>query len=230
MIPFGDGLKVHGTGPDAVGFVLAGGQSSRMGEDKAMLLFAGQPLVVHALSILQEAGLSASIAGAHPSARRGLEVFAPVIEDPEPGLGPLAGICAALASTLATHAVFLPVDLPFLPPSLLIFMLQRARMTDRAVMIPSVSGFDQTFPVVLARNSLPTLQSELAARRCGCFSAFQAVAAHRLQPVSRVVVEFASQTGLVAHRHGLTTFQWFLNLNSPADLNRAKALSARRIA
>ncbi len=39
---------------DASGFVLAGGQSSRMGRDKALLTFAGQPLIAHALAILRE--------------------------------------------------------------------------------------------------------------------------------------------------------------------------------
>ena len=111
----------------AVGFVLAGGQSSRMGQDKALLHFAGRPLVAHALSILSQAGLSVSIAGARPSARTSLEAFAPVVEDPEPGLGPLAGICAALASTAARYAVFLPVDLPLLPPALIAFLAPQRR-------------------------------------------------------------------------------------------------------
>ena len=138
--------------PDAAGFVLAGGQSSRMGQDKALLLFAGRPLVAHALSILTQAGLPASIAGARPSARTALESFAPVVEDPESGLGPLAGICAALASTSARYAVFLPVDLPLLPPALIGFLLHHARITGRAVTVPAVAGFNQTFPAVLDRQ------------------------------------------------------------------------------
>ena len=118
-----------------------------MGQDKALLLFAGQPLVAHALSILcAKPALPVSIAGARPSARTSLEAFAPVIVDPEPGLGPLAGICAALASTSARYAVFLPVDLPLLPPALIAFLVHRARITGGAVTVSSVAGFDQTFP------------------------------------------------------------------------------------
>ena len=219
--------------PDAVGFVLAGGQSSRMGRDKALLEFAGRPLAVQALSILEEAGVPAMIAGAASLARAALEVFAPVIEDASPGLGPLSGICAALATTSARYAVFLPVDLHLLPPSLIVFLLRHARITGTAVTVPSVSGFTQTFPAVLERTALPALQNELDAQRYGCFSAFQAASAAMGQSVNSVAVERLAQTGEVSDSLGLPPIHWFLNLNTPDDLKRAEALQAkfsRRIA
>jgi len=216
--------------PEAVGFVLAGGQSSRMGQDKALLLFAGRPLVAHALSILTQAGLPASIAGARPSARTALEAFAPVVEDPEPGLGPLAGICAALASTSAHYAVFLPVDLPLLPPALIAFLLHHARITGQAVTVPAVSAFTQTFPVVLERALLPALKAALGAGNGRCLSAFQAAAASLGQTINSVAVELLAQSGQVTHPLGLPPVRWFLNLNSPGDVEQAEALSRFRIA
>jgi molybdenum cofactor guanylyltransferase len=212
---------------DAVGFVLAGGQSSRMGRDKALLEFAGRPLIAHALSILQEAGLPAMIAGATAPARASLEAFAPVIEDAAPGLGPLSGICAALAATSARHAVFLPVDLPLLPPSLLDFLLGHARITGNAVTVPAVSGFTQTFPVVLDRAILPALQNELSSGRYGCFSAFQTAAAALGQPVGSLAVELLVQSGQVSDPRGLPPVRWFLNLNTPDDLSQAEAILER---
>ncbi len=142
-------LRAYAESCDAAGFVLAGGQSSRMGHDKALLAFAGRPLIDHALATLHEAGLSASIAGANPSVLASLAAFAPVVEDLEPGRGPLAGICAALASTSARYAVFLPVDLPLLPSSLIVYLFHHARITGHAVTVPSVNGFAETFPAVL---------------------------------------------------------------------------------
>jgi molybdopterin-guanine dinucleotide biosynthesis protein A len=215
---------------DAIGFVLAGGQSSRMGRDKAFLEFAGQPLVAHALAIFEQAGIPAKIAGATPPARASLQEFAPVIEDASPGLGPLSGVCAALAATSARHAVFLPVDLPLLPPSLLAFLLRYARITGSAFTVPSASGFTQTFPAVLDRALLPALQSELNSGRFGCFSAFQAAAAALGQSVSAVSVELVAQSGQVSDPRGLPPVRWFLNLNTPDDLARAEALGGRRIA
>ena len=212
--------------PDAAGFVLAGGQSIRMGQDKALMLFAGEPLVVCALNVLRDAGISASIAGASSS----LAEFATVVGDPEPGHGPLAGICSALVSTAARYSVFLPVDLPLLPPSLISFLLQHARITGSAVTIPRVSGFSQTFPAVLDRAVLPVLKAEFDARRGGCFSAFQAAAASLGQTIVAPDVELLAQSGRVTHLLGLPPFRWFLNVNNPADLARAEALATRRIA
>ncbi|MDR3754229.1 MAG: NTP transferase domain-containing protein [Terracidiphilus sp.] len=229
----GRGPAHHDTGPDAIGFVLAGGQSSRMGRDKALLEFAGRPLAVQALSILGEAGIPAMIAGAAAPAHAALEVFAQVIEDVSPGLGPLSGICEALATTSARYAVFLPVDLPLLPPSLLDYLLRHARITASVVTVSSVSGFAQTFPVVLDHAALPALQNELDSQRYGCFSAFQAASASMGQSVSSVAVELLAQTGEVSDARGLPPIHWFLNLNTPDDLKRAEALQAkfsRRIA
>jgi molybdenum cofactor guanylyltransferase len=215
---------------DASGFVLTGGQSSRMGRDKALLSFAGQPLIEHALSILRDAGLPAAIAGTDPRATGALATFAPVVDDPKPGLGPLAGICAAMAAVVTRYVVFLPVDLPLLPSSLIAYMFHRAQITGRAITVPTVNGFNQTFPVVLDRSVLPTLQNDLHSGRGGCFSAFQAAANGLGQPIASVAVELLVQSGQIAHPRGWHPAQWFLNVNTPHDLHRAEALMAQVIA
>jgi molybdopterin-guanine dinucleotide biosynthesis protein A len=214
------------TGPDAAGFVLAGGRSSRMGRDKALIRLTGQPLVVHALQVLREAGLTASIAGGSSS----LKAFAPVVEDTEPGLGPLGGICAALASTSARWAVFLPLDLPLLPASLIAFLLDRALITGAAITVPSVNGYAQSFPAVVERAVLPWLRAELEAGRGGCFAAFQAATASLGQSVTVLAVELLVQSGRIAHPESLPAARWFLNVNAPEDLRLATAYRASLIA
>jgi molybdopterin-guanine dinucleotide biosynthesis protein A len=191
-----------------------------MGADKALVELRGQPLVAHALEILRGAGLAASIAGASAA----LGAFAPVIQDAHPGLGPLGGICAALASTEARWAVFLPVDLPLLPSSLVRHLLVRARASERSVTLASLAGFGQTFPAVLDKALLPLLRAELDAGRGGCFSAFNAAAAALGQSVDMVPAETLAETGQVAHPEGVPAASWFFNINSGEDLLRAEAL------
>ena len=215
---------------DAAGFVLSGGQSSRMGSDKALLPFAGEPLIAHAVSTLREAGLSVAIAGAASSARVNLAAYASVIDDPQPGLGPLAGICTALAATSTRFAVFLPVDLPLVPPSFIDYLLYHARVTGHAVTVPSVNGFTQTFPAVVDSSALPALQNELHSGRRGCLSAFRVAADGLGQPIDRLAVELLAQSGQVSHPLGLPPFRWFFNVNTPRDLRRAEELIAHAIA
>jgi molybdenum cofactor guanylyltransferase len=216
-------------GGEVSAFLLAGGHSTRMGRDKALLPFAGRPLVAHALALLAEAGLPATIVGNRPD----LQSFAPVLDDIESGQGPLAGICAALASTSARYIVFLSVDQPLLPASLLTYLLRHAFTTASAVTVASVNGAAQTFPAVLDRSLLPALQQDLAARRLGCLAAFQSAAAAAHQPFSALAVEYVAQSGQVAHPCCLPATRWLLNLNTPADLARAECFAqnlARRIA
>lgn len=201
-----------------------------MGRDKALLPFAGRPLIEHALATLREAGLSATIAGASPAAESTLAAYAPILRDPQRGLGPLAGICAALKAGSARYLIFLPIDLPLLPPSLIAYLLHHARLTGCAVTVASVNGFAQTFPVVLDRSVLPVLQMQLDSGKRGCFSAFQSAAEGFCQPAACIPAELLAQSGKVAHPLGLAPLRWFLNVNTPRDLERGEMLAAQSIA
>lgn len=200
------------------GFVLAGGESSRMGRDKALVELAGRPLVEHALGVLREVGLAARIAGA----RADLSGFAPVVADE--GGGPLSGVCAALESTAADLAVFLPVDMPLLPGSLVQYLIHHARVTGAAVAVARVNGYAQTFPALVRRAALPWLREALAKSAGGCFEAFQRAAEGLDQPFAAIAAEGLAQSGQVEHTLGLPVARWFLNLNSPGDLKVAERL------
>ena len=203
---------------DVAGFVLAGGQSSRMGTDKALLDFAGEPLVVHALRILRQARLTASIAGA----RSPLQALAPVVSDSEPDRGPLSGICAALASTSATQALILSVDMPLLPQSLVALLLEEAQKGEPLVTVLSMNGFVQTFPVVIRREALPWMRTTLETGQGGCLAAFQSAAVSMGQSMKIVQVDQAVNEGKLSAIE-LPVEDWFLNVNEPADLARALA-------
>ncbi len=210
----------------AEGFVLAGGQSSRMGHDKALVEFVGEPLIARAVSILRNAGLQVSIAGARSS----MSAFAPVIEDgSDGGRGPLSGICAALAATRSQYAVFLPIDMPLLPSALIVFMLNYASTTDSLVTLSSLNGFAQTFPAVIDRAALPPLKQRLEAGNLGCFSALRDAPADLNQHFKLFHVEHLIQTGQVSHPDGLPPAIWFRNINSPEDLARAELIHSHRI-
>ncbi len=205
---------------DATGFVLAGGASSRMGQDKALLPWGQRTLVEQALATLREAGVErVAIAGARAQE---LAAFAPVVQDAEPGHGPLGGICAALESMHTEWAVFLPVDAPLLPASLLAYMLHHAQVTGRAVTLAASAGYAQTFPAVVARTALAVLQMRLQAGDLGCFAAWRAAAETAGKPLSILPAEWIAQAGHAAHPAGLPVGRWFLNVNTAEALRLAR--------
>src|ERR1700687_613134 len=85
------------TKPSRMGFVLAGGKSSRMGVDgdKAFLKFDGQTLLERALAVVGAACESVTIVGDPAKFRE----YGKVLADVFPGCGPLSGIHAALVNS-----------------------------------------------------------------------------------------------------------------------------------
>jgi molybdopterin-guanine dinucleotide biosynthesis protein A len=101
---------------DIEGFILAGGASSRMGTDKALLRLGGRLFVERVAAALRTvAGRVRVVSSRHEAAAVGLEV----VPDLRGGLGALGGIHAALTGCAAPWAAVVSCDLPFVTGALL---------------------------------------------------------------------------------------------------------------
>lgn len=97
--------------------ILAGGQSSRMGTDKGLMPFHGQPMISHLLQTLQQLELPniIIITNKHGYASFGYPCYPDLLEDK----GPLGGIYAGMVHSDALKNLVLPCDMPFLSKDLL---------------------------------------------------------------------------------------------------------------
>ncbi|MFY9748422.1 MAG: molybdenum cofactor guanylyltransferase [Acidobacteriaceae bacterium] len=196
------------------GFVLAGGQSTRMGRDKALLAMNGRPLVEHALEVLRGLDLGPRICGARPD----LAGFAEVVADNFPQCGPLAGIEAALAVSDSELNLFVPVDLPGLPREFLQWMMVRAERSQVVATIPRYGGRYQPLCAIYSRRLLEGLRHALAAGDCKVIVAVEAAAASLGEAVDAFDVESAASALAPDEwpaKPPLT--DWFRNVNTPAD-------------
>jgi molybdopterin-guanine dinucleotide biosynthesis protein A len=94
-----------------VGAVLAGGESRRLGRDKALLPWLGKALLLHPFEVLQE--VMSEVVVVTVGGRSYGELGVPVIHDRFEGLGPLAGIHAALEWARSRPVFVVACDLPF---------------------------------------------------------------------------------------------------------------------
>ena len=100
---------------DIEGFILAGGLSSRMGEDKSRLRLCGRTFVEIAAGALASVSSRVSVVGSRPGVEsHGLRV----VPDIHEGLGALGGLHAALAACATPWAAVVSCDLPFVTAEL----------------------------------------------------------------------------------------------------------------
>jgi molybdenum cofactor guanylyltransferase len=147
----------------ASGFVLAGGGSTRMGRNKALLPFHGMTLVEHIAGIVREAAGSVTLIG-DPGQLGYLGL--PVIPDQIAGRGPAGGIETALTMTTTDWNLIAGCDMPGLTCDILLRLLGRAALTTTNCVAAAVSdGEPEPLCAVYHRRCLPVVDRAIRENR-----------------------------------------------------------------
>ena len=195
--------------PLIAGVALAGGRSTRMGADKALLRLAGRPLIAHVVDRLRPQVAEVFVsANGDPARFRDLGC-AVVADAPDGGAsGPLAGIAAALGHArwrgFALLAVA-PCDAPFFPRDLVARLA--AAMIERGAPLAvaeSARGLEPVFAL---------WRADLEAAVAAALAAGEGSPRGLIERLGAAHVAFAPEAGVDA----------FANLNTPEDFAAAQA-------
>jgi molybdopterin-guanine dinucleotide biosynthesis protein A len=143
----------------ALGFVLAGGASRRMGRDKALLEWHGRSLLDHALARLRQVCDEVFVLCGPVPRHEGHG--APLLLDAQAGQGPLAGLLAGLERLDHRPGLFLAVDVPRVPAELLGFLLNALAGHDAAV--PVTAAGPEPLVAAYTRRCLEPVRRRLEA-------------------------------------------------------------------
>ena len=142
---------------DFTGVILAGGQSSRFGSNKALTEFQGRRLVEHPAQILEEIFTKRLLVTNSPADYKFLGW--PMTPDIFPGKGPLAGIHAALNTVSTPYIFVVGCDMPFPSSTLISFLCKAAPGVDGV--IPLTDRGPEPLHSVYAKTALPVLEKNL---------------------------------------------------------------------
>lgn len=181
-----------------VGVALAGGQSRRMGHDKAALRLEGSSLLERAVARLRQATAEVLVAD------RGLGLMAGVRSVPDgPGAGPAAGILGAAVERPGQSLLVLACDLPAVPAALLRHL---AAATEEDIHIPRWRRGPEPLCALYRPAALAVVAAEARAGR---------LALHAILRQERLTIRYLEGERLDAFGDPRRVF---LNLNTPADL------------
>jgi len=185
---------------DITGYILAGGKSSRMGTDKGLLLFNGEPLVLRTIKQLRSVVTKVVIVSNNNEYQKfGLEV----IEDLLKGIGPAGGIHAAFHNSLTSKLFVVSCDMPFITSQSIDYLLLHG--TQSQITLPLYRGKIQPLFGVYSTSCLP---------------GWKQLIDRGIVKLQEMVTHFDLSTLDVSH-HELFSNLLFTNINNKTDFNKA---------
>ena len=200
-------------------FILAGGFSSRMGREKGLLEFGGEPLIARTARLIEPLVTKVTVVGSperysvlglctiadqNIASREGDEVVRT----------PLVGIATALSATIAPWNLILACDLPYLTAVWLEWLLARAVDSGAQVVMPRTSG---------------GLEPLAAVYRKECYAPIAAALERSVRKVTDVTAECRTECLIESEwkKHDPEN-RVLRNMNTPADYEEAQAWWVRR--
>ena len=190
------------------GIILTGGNSSRMGKDKALLplpdnegvTFVEQlttmltPLCSEVLLVARDDVQAANYAHL---------IGARTLTDRVPGHGPLMGLCSGLSAMHNLHALVVAVDMPFVQPALLSFLLSQPLTS--SLLVPVVNTIPQVLLAIYPRAVLPFIERRLQEGRRDLRSLLEVAPVRYIDETQLRLVD--------------PELRSFINVNTPGELS-----------
>jgi molybdopterin-guanine dinucleotide biosynthesis protein A len=193
--------------------ILAGGKSSRLGRSKALQAIGGKSLIQWVVDRLATLSTEIIVVTAHGKA---IPCSSPIriktVADTYPSKSPLVGIYSGLIASACPRAIVVGCDMPFLNIGLLDYMSQICSSFD--VVVPQIKDKLEPLCSVYSKSCLAPMQGLLEQNERRISELFSMVKVRYIEEdeISSFDPEHLS----------------FFNINSQADLDRAKKLATER--
>ncbi|MFA5370770.1 MAG: molybdenum cofactor guanylyltransferase [Sideroxydans sp.] len=183
--------------------ILAGGDSRRMGQDKAGIVLDGQTLLQRMVSIAQPLFAEIIISVRQPRP----EIDLPQICDDPANSGPLAGLAAGLQSATKPWVFAVACDMPFIAAPLIEYLAQQ-RGEFQAV-VPMVRGYPQPLAAYYSASCVPAI-----------LACLNGSGKHSLRVLlDRLQVRYVAEAEMLQADPQLNGF---FDLDTPADVAQAR--------
>jgi len=190
--------------------VQAGGESQRMGTNKALIPFLGIPLIQRVIERIRPLADEILITTNQPEELRFLGMR--LVADIYPGRGALVGLHTALVSSSHPYVGVVACDMPFVSPELLAYQLDCLIRENVDLVVPLTEQGHEPFHAVYRKSTcLPAVEAALEKGQKRMISWYPEVQVRELTRVDLVRID---PTGLA-----------FMNVNTPGEFQSAERLA-----
>ena len=190
------------------GIILAGGKSSRMGQDKGLMQFNGQSFIEHAVQIVKDICDNVIIiANQNGYERLSIPVYADIIKDK----GPAAGIYTGLHYSKTQYNLVVGCDMPFLSSEFLGYLLSQIDEKADAI-VPEYENKSQPLCAVYSK---------------GCLYQFEQSIQNGQLKMREIIGQLHTKHVVIDKTAGFYSPNLFTNINTHKELETIKNINCK---